>query len=59
MWHLGREIHIRQILKLAGFLMMKLIRILEKMFSGESEINCYCHDEYSFDEEQPENYDSS
>jgi len=25
-----------------------------EMFSGESEINCYCHDEYSFDEEMPE-----
>lgn len=24
------------------------------MFSGESEINCYCHDEYSWDEERPE-----
>ena len=21
-----------------------------EMFSGESEINCYCHDEYGFDE---------
>lgn len=25
-----------------------------EMFSGESEINCYCHDEYGFGEEMPE-----
>ena len=25
-----------------------------EMFSGESEINCYCHDEYGFGEEPPE-----
>jgi hypothetical protein len=25
-----------------------------EMFSGESEINCYCHDEYGFEKERPE-----
>lgn len=54
MWISGRDLHIKKTSIWDGYRLMKFIPNTGELFSGESEINCYCHDEYGFGEEMPE-----